>query len=85
MRSMSEEMALSTSEVEIYVPLLNEGTDVLRPTTGILLKPDVVRVVATRDYNPDIEERAFLPGSKVKCVKELRGGREMLVARQSAA
>jgi hypothetical protein len=82
---MSEPTALSTNEVEVYIPLLNEGTDVLRPTTGIVLKPDVVRVVATRDYNPDLEEWAFLPGSAVKCVKELRGGREILVARQPAA
>jgi hypothetical protein len=78
---MSEGTALSTNEIEIYVPLRNEGTDVLRPTTGILLEKDVVRVVPTRDYNPDVEEWEFLPGSTVRCVKEFRGGREILVAR----
>ena len=82
---MSEEAAFSTKEVEIYIPLLNEGTDVLRPTKGVVVEPDVVRVVATRDYDPDNEEWEFLPGSKVKCVKEVREGREVLVARQRVA
>jgi hypothetical protein len=76
---------LSTNEVEIYVPLRNEGTEVLRPTAGIVLEPDVVRVVATQDYDPDVEEWEFLPGSTVRCVKELRGGREIPVARQRVA
>jgi hypothetical protein len=82
---MSEETALSTREVEVYIPLLNEGTDVLRPTTGIVLEPNIVRVVATRDYDPEVEEWAFPPGSTVKYVKECRDGRELLVARQRVA
>jgi hypothetical protein len=71
-----------TYEVQIYVPLLNEGTEVLRSTTGIVLESGVVRISATRDYNPDIEQWAFLPGSVVRCVNEFRGGRKFLVARQ---
>ena len=82
---MSEGTALSTNEIEIYVPLRNEGTDVLRPTSGILLEPGVARVVATQDYDPDVEEWEFLPGSTVRYVKEVRGGREILVARQRVA
>jgi hypothetical protein len=31
---MSAETASSTRLIDIYVPLLNEGTDVLRPTKG---------------------------------------------------
>lgn len=82
---MSEQTASSISEVQIYVPLLNEGTDVLRPTTGIVLEPNIVRVGATRDYDPKNEAWEFVPGSKVRCVKEVRGGREILVARQRVA
>jgi hypothetical protein len=82
---MSEETAFSTSEIVFYVPLLNEGTDVLRPTTGLLLQPDVVRVIATPDYDPRLEEWEFPPGSTVRCVKELREGREVLVARHRIA
>ncbi len=82
---MSEETALSTSEIVLYIPLLNEGTDVLRPTTGLVLKPEVARVLAARDYDPDVEEWEFLPGSTVKYVKEVREGREILVARHRIA
>ncbi len=82
---MSEETALSTSEIVLYIPLLNEGTDALRPTTGILLQPDVVRVIATPDYDPRSEEWEFPPGSTVRCVKEYREGREVLVARHRIA
>jgi hypothetical protein len=78
-------MSSSTSEVEIYIPLLNEGTEVMRPTTGIMVGPDAVRVVATPDYNPAVEAWEFLPGSTVRCVKEVRGGREILVARLRVA
>lgn len=82
---MSEETAFSTSEIVIYIPLLNEGTDVVRPTTGILLQPDVVRVLSTADYDPRLEEWEFPPGSTVRCVKEFREGREVLVARHRIA
>jgi hypothetical protein len=79
---MSVEMDSSTSTVEIYIPLLNEGTEVLRPTTGQLVEPGVVQVSATIDYDPNIEEWEFPPGSKVRCVTETRGARILLVARQ---
>ena len=82
---MSEETALSTNEIVLYIPLLNEGTDVLRPTTGIVLQPGVARVVATCDYDPDSEEWEFPPGSTVRCVREAREGRQILVARQRIA
>jgi hypothetical protein len=78
---MSAETASSTDTVEIYIHLLNEGTDVLRPTRGIVLGPDVVQVLATSDYDPTIEEWQFPPGSRVHCVSESRGGRTLLVAR----
>jgi hypothetical protein len=82
---MSAEMVSSTSAVEIYVPLLNEGIDVLRPTTGVVLDADVVQVRPTVDYDPTIEEWEFPPGSKVRCVSETRGDRKVLVARHRVA
>jgi hypothetical protein len=78
---MSAETASSTKTIELFIPLLNEGTDVLRPTKGVLFGPDVAQVLATTDYNPAVEEWQFPPGSKVKCASELRGGRMVLVAR----
>lgn len=81
---MSEEKALSTDEVQLYVPLLNEGTDVLRPATGRFVGPDVVRVEEPDDYAPEIEDWEFPPGAEVRCVAEFRDGRQILVARSRA-
>ena len=72
---------MSTEKIEFYVPLLNEGTDVLRPATGLFVGPDVVRVDAPGDYDPDSEEWEFPPGSEVRCIAEFREGRQILVAR----
>jgi len=72
---------LSTDKIQLHVPLLNEGTDVLRPTTGVFVGPDVIRVEAPGDYDPNIEEWEFPPGSEVRCIAEFRGGRQILVAR----
>jgi hypothetical protein len=79
---MSAETVSSTNAVEIYIPLLREGTEVLRPTTGHRLGPELVQVLATVDYDPAIEQWEFPPGSKVKCVVEMKDGRKLLVARQ---
>ena len=75
----------STKTVDLYIPLLNEGTEVLRPTKGLLVESDAVQVLATADYDPAIEEWEFPPGSKVKCVSEIKGDRTLLVARQRVA
>jgi hypothetical protein len=82
---MSAETVSSTDAVEIYIRLLNEGTDVMRPTKGIPLGSDVVQVLATADYDSAIEEWEFPPGCKVKCVLESKGDRNVLVARQRIA
>jgi hypothetical protein len=78
---MSAGMVSSPNPVVLYIPLLNEGTYVLRPTTDIVLGPDTVQVLPTSDYDPAIEMWEFPPDSRVQCVVEVRGGREILVAR----
>jgi hypothetical protein len=82
---MSVEMGSFINLVEIVIPLLNEGTDVLRPTRGGMVGTNEFQVLATPDYDPTIEEWEFPPGSKVSCVREFRGGRELLVARHRIA
>ncbi len=82
---MSAETGSSTNTVVLYIPLLNEGTDVFRPTTGILLRPGVVRVLPTKDYDAGTEEWEFPPGSEVQYQTEVRSGREVLVARRRIA
>ena len=82
---MSTGTGSSTSVVEVFTPLLNEGTDVLRPTQGRVLAPNEVEVLATPDYDPALEEWEFPPGTRVKCVTETKGGRQLLVARHRIA
>ena len=82
---MSVEMGSSTSTVEIFIPLRNEGTDVMRPTQGLVLGPNEVEILATPDYDPTMEEWEFPPGARVLWIKEIKGGRELLVARHRIA
>ena len=79
---MSAEMASSTSVQTVYIPLLNEGTSVVRPTQGVKLGENLYRVLPTKDYDPNNEEWEFPPGTVVECVGETRGGHEILVARR---
>ena len=78
---MSEETVSCTSSVEIFMPLLNEGTDVCRPTKGLPLGDMRFKVLPTPGYTSESEEWEFPPGSVVECKMEKRGGREILVAR----
>ena len=82
---MSAEMTSSTNVLTIYIPLLNEGTSVVRPTQGIKLGENLYQVLPTQDYDPKDEQWAFLPGSVVECVLESRSGREVLVARKRSS
>ena len=69
----------------VYVELLDEGTTVLRPTQGEILGGDHYGLLPTPDYDPDDEHWEFLPGSIVRCNKEVRDGEELLVARELMA
>jgi hypothetical protein len=64
----------------IYIPLLDEGTSVMRPTQGELLGGGLYRVLATPTYDPDDEHWEFPPGTVVHCVTETRDGKDILVA-----
>ncbi|MET4257827.1 hypothetical protein ABIC09_002769 [Bradyrhizobium sp. S3.12.5] len=69
----------------IYVPLLDEGTEVIRPTFGLSLGAYVYRVLATPEYDPSDEHWKFPPGSVVRCALEMRSGGEALVAQELIA
>jgi glycine cleavage system aminomethyltransferase T len=68
----------------IYVALLDEGIDVWRPVAAQKLSPDTYLIV-DRDYDPRTERWAFEPGTVVRCRKEERDGREILVATEVAS
>lgn len=65
----------------VYVPLLEEGTSVVRPTTGVWVKANIFRLLPTENYDPSSENWEFLPGSLVVCVQEIWEGKEIWVAR----
>ena len=51
----------------VYVPLLNEGTSVSRPTHARRIDPKRYELLATDDYDSADEEWQFAPGSVVRC------------------
>jgi hypothetical protein len=67
----------------IYVALLDEGIDVWRPVEAERLLPDRCLIV-DQDYDPGIERWEFEPGTVVRCRKEKRNGRRILVATEAA-
>ena len=66
----------------IFIPLLDEGTTVLRPTQGLLVCEGLFAVQSTPDYDPNDEHWEFAPGSVVRCVTEEYAGESILVARE---
>lgn len=78
---MSAETGSNTRTV--YIELLDEGTPVIRPTEAEAIGGgDSYLLLPTSDYDPEDEHWEFPPGSIVRCVKEVRDGEELLVARQ---
>jgi hypothetical protein len=75
----------SGQPVEVFVPLLSAGTSALRRTDGLVIGPNQVQLLAPADYNPNAERWQFPPGSRVTCVTESHGGRQLLVARHRIA
>ena len=57
----------TSSRIEIYVRLLEEGTEVFRPTEALTLENGLFRVLATTDYDPENEKWEFPPESIVRC------------------
>jgi hypothetical protein len=70
--------------VTIYIPLIHEGTPVVRPTQGVPMGGNVFLVRATADYDPNDEIWEFMPGSTVNCFLERHEGDDILVARSLA-
>lgn len=60
---------------EVYVRLLEEGTDVFRPAPAEQLGPFIYKLGLPNDYDPDDEIWEFVPGQVVKCeMLKLFGG-----------
>lgn len=66
--------------VPIYIQLLDEGTDVWRPTQALDVGNGSFRVLPTPDYDPEDEIWEFLPGSLVRLGKKRISVGEVLIA-----
>jgi len=71
-------MGLSISTV--YVRLLNEGTNVLRPTNATKAINGQFTLLAVPDYDMSDETWEFLPGDTVICELRCINGSSHLVA-----
>jgi hypothetical protein len=70
-----------TERDTIYVALLDEGIDVWRPVAAERLSRGCYRIV---DHDRGVERWQFEPGTVVRCRKEQRDGRSILIATEAA-
>jgi archaellum component FlaG (FlaF/FlaG flagellin family) len=64
----------------IYIRLIDEGTEVFRPTKAEVLQDGFFKVLPTANYDPDDECWEFVPGSVVRCISRKLDGDEVLIA-----
>ena len=67
-------------DIEIYVRLLEEGTDVFRPTRAVSLGDDHFKILPTEHYDPEDELWEFPPGSVVRAESKEFAGRNVILA-----
>ena len=79
---MSAAMAsnIDKGRVRVYVRLLDEGTDVSRPTDALDLGNGQFELLPTPNYDAEIETWEFPPGSRVRCEKRSGARGEYLLA-----
>src|ERR1700743_467953 len=65
---------------EIYVKLLDEGTEVYRAVPATQLESSVYLIDPRAPYNTDDETWEFSPGSRVVVIKRVLNGETKLVA-----
>jgi hypothetical protein len=73
-------MDSNTKKARIYVRLLDEGTEVSRPTEALDLGGGLFKILPTADYSADDESWEFPPGSTVRVEKVKNDSGEYLRA-----
>jgi hypothetical protein len=74
------EFRLEGQTKTIYIRLLQEDTEVARPTQGVEIGNGLFQILATPDYDPHDEKWEFLPGSVVRCESRQSPQGEYLIA-----
>jgi hypothetical protein len=66
--------------IEIYIRLLDEGTECSRPTQALKLGNRLFKVLPTSNYDPADEVWEFPPDSVVRSEVRCSEGKEFLLA-----
>lgn len=78
---LPRDLAVPMTET-IYIPLVDEGVEVRRPTVGERQPDGSFLVRPTPGYDPADEAWAFPPGSRVECeVRQTSAGRVLAAVR----
>lgn len=78
-------MPAQTGIFQVHVRLLDEGTEVTRPTLAVELGDGRYRLLPTQDYDPRDEVWEFPPESIVLAERRQVEGEDILFATQLAA
>lgn len=73
-------VAMASNTKIIYVRLLDEGTDVMRPVEAVELSDGVFQLTQPGEYDPEFEKWEFAPCSHVRCRSIKLDGETILVA-----
>jgi hypothetical protein len=73
-------MKSDSCRVKLFVYLLEEGTDVWRPTEAVSVGDGLFKILPTPEYDPEDEVCEFPPGSIVRCEKRRNDSGEYIVA-----
>lgn len=77
---MSAATDSNTRRVKIFVRLMNEGTEVSRPTDAIELENGLFQIMLPKNYDPEYEVWEFPPGSTVRCERRRDESGDYLIA-----
>lgn len=66
--------------IDVYVRLLEEGTEVSRPVKALSLREGLYKILPTQDYNPESEKWEFPPGSVVRIAEQTKDGKQYFLA-----
>jgi len=79
---MSVDPDSNTRKVVLFVRLMDEGTDVSRPTEAFDLGDGRFRILPTVNYDPEDEIWEFPPGSIVQAeIRRGQGGEYLLAVK----
>ena len=66
--------------ITVQVRLLEEGTEVSRPTQALSLREGLYKILPTPNYDPNDEIWQFPPGSIIRILEKTDNGKSYFIA-----